>query len=186
MGSLAAWRKPAIGAGVLALHALAIIALVRMGLSLPPQTAEAQRETIITLLPLTPPRVVAPVAQAPAKKEKPAPSWITTIPRAITLPPQTGEPPGTSLPGLGASLGCGASGYDSLSAEQRAACNRGPWHYDARARETASLIIKAPPPGMSAADRAERIRDTVDPCAAEKLTHQTDCIYKVIYGNKLP
>jgi hypothetical protein len=177
-----AWWKPAIGLGVLALHALLILALIRAASWAP--VREIAHEALITLTPLPPPR-------KPVEKKPRAPvtaivphAIATTLSRPLAAPPTT-NPPDTTLQGLGASLGCSATNYDSLSREQRAACGRGPWVYDARARETAALIIKAPHV-MSAADRAERIRSTVDPCAAEKLIRQTDCIYKVIYGDKLP
>jgi hypothetical protein len=175
-------QKLLAAAAVLALHAFLIAFLVRANLATAPSPPE--HETILVLTPLPPP-------PKPAKRKPAAPSVVAapfqlsrTPPRALA-PPPIPQSPDAALQGLGASLGCGASNYDHLDAEQRAACGHGPWTYDHDAKETASLIVKAPRV-MSAAERAERIRDTVDPCAAEKLTHQTDCIYKVIYGDKLP
>jgi hypothetical protein len=174
------WRKPAMAVGVAALHGLFALFLIRMEFAPPPPESDA--ETTIFLLPLPP-----KPEEKKTEPSEPARSHAITIaqPPAFTLPPAWRGPNAPTAPGLGVSLGCAATNYDSLDKSQRAACGNGPWKYDAAARETASLIIKAPHV-MSAADRAERIRSTVDPCAAEKLTHQTDCIYKVIYGDKLP
>lgn len=180
----AQWRKPAIGAGVLALHVLLALMLIRMQFA--PETPRAEHE--ITLL-------LMPAPEPPPPQEKKTPSESTppartapafSIPRQFTSPNAITEPDSHALDGIGASLGCGASTYDTLDAEHRAHCGSGPWAYNKDRRETAALIIKAPPPGMSAMERAERIRSTVDPCAAEKLTHQVDCIYHIIYGDKLP
>jgi hypothetical protein len=177
------WRKAVAGALALGLHLL--LALYAFHYVFAPPAREADREVTLTLSPLAKP--------AEAKKAEPVKSAAPTAPHTPQpiiipknwTPPQWTPQEGTALQGLGASLGCSASDYDSLTPAERAACRKGPWKYDAEARETASLIIKAPHV-MSAADRAERIRSTVDPCAAEKLTHQTDCIFKVIYGDKLP
>src|ERR1700679_450509 len=174
-------QKVLAAAAVLALHVFVIAFLVRANLSTAPSPPE--RETMLVLTPLPPP---TPANQnPPAPTAAATPSQRSTTPRrALALPPVP-QLPDAALQGLGASLGCGASNYDSLDAEQRAACGHGPWSYDHDAKETASLVVKAPHV-MSAMERAERIRNTVDPCAAEKLTHQTDCIYKAIYGDKLP
>jgi hypothetical protein len=176
------WRKSAIGACVLVLHALLILALVRTASWAP--AMEIAHETQITLTPIAPlPKPIEKKKHTPVTAAAPH-AIATTLSRPLAHAP-TPDSPDTTLQGLGASLGCSASNYDSLHPEQRAACGRGPWAYDALSRETAALIIKAPHV-MSAADRAWRIRSTTDPCAAEKLTHQTDCIYTIIYGNKLP
>ncbi|HEX3673646.1 MAG TPA: hypothetical protein VHU87_05185 [Rhizomicrobium sp.] len=174
------WRKPLIGAGVLALHALLLAGLLDM--HSPPPPREEARETTLLLLPL-------PHPKPPEEKTLPAPTPAShaitiTIPKNFVTPPNTETLPGAQ--GLGMALGCGAPNYDSLSPAERASCKHGPWGYDAQARETASLIIKAPPPPMSAADRAWRIRSTTDPCGAEKLAHIPFCIHKIIYGDKLP
>lgn len=181
----AEWRKPAIGASVLALHALLALVFIRMQFG-PPPGHKPEHEITLLLLPAPKPpqqevKTAPPGAPAPARTE---PAFV--IPKQFTSPNTITTPDSHALDGVGASLGCGASNYDALDKEHRANCGNGPWGYNKEQRETASLIIKAPPRGMTAMERAERIRSTVDPCAAEKLTHQTECIHHVIYGDKLP
>jgi hypothetical protein len=181
----AEWRKPAIGAGVLALHALLALVLIRMQFAAP-APPQAEHEITLLLMPAAkPPKLEenkTPTASTPATRTAPAfsiPKEFTASPNAITLPENH------ALDGVGASLGCGASNYDALDPEHRANCGSGPWAYNKDQRETASLIIKAPR-GMTPMERAERIRSTADPCGAEKLTHQNDCIDRVIHGDRLP
>jgi hypothetical protein len=179
------WRKPLIAAGVLALHALLIAALLDMRGAPSVQEAADEPETILTLTPLPKPKPPEDKKAAPAAQ--PSHAITITIPKSLSTTPNADVPNAQSLgQGLGMALGCSASSYDSLSPAERASCKHGPWGYDAQARETASLIIKAPPPPMSAADRAWRIRSTADPCGAEKMAHIPFCIHKIIYGDKLP
>jgi hypothetical protein len=174
------WRKTAIAAGVLALHALVIAALIRAGISIP--TPEPEQETVLALVPIPPP-------PKPAEKKLRAPATSSSI--TITLPhtfavPLLSNPPSNALQDLGAALGCGASNYDTLNEAQRAACGRGPWKFDAQAHETASLMIPPPPHQITPAEIAEHIRRTEDPCLAEKAAHLPFCVYRIIYGDKLP
>ena len=181
----AEWRKPAIGACVLALHALLALVFIRMQFG-PPQAPKAEHEITLLLLPAPKPSKLE-VKTAPTGTPAPArtePAFA--IPKQFTSPNTITEPESHALDGVGASLGCGASNYDALDKEHRAQCGNGPWAYNKEQRETASLIIKAPLRGMTPMERAERIRSTVDPCAAEKLTHQVECIHHIIYGDKLP
>lgn len=169
-------------AAALALHVLLIAIVLSAGrLAF---LATPARETVLLLTPIArPPKPVEKKSRAPSIA--PRPSAITaTPPRPFAWPPVP-DSQSNALQGFGASLGCGAFHDGILDAEHRAACRHGPWTYDHDAKETASLIIEAPHV-TSAAERAARIRSTVDPCAAEKLTHQTDCISKIIYGDKLP
>ncbi|MGH6871678.1 MAG: hypothetical protein ACREHE_09235 [Rhizomicrobium sp.] len=182
---MASWRNPAIGACVLALHAVALLVLIRWQFASPPPSAP-EREITLLLPSLTPPKPAKADANRPGPATQAPPSHTFTI----TLPPDLAAPPATAqdthaLEGLGAALNCGAANYDRLDAVARAACGRGPWAYDRDKKETAALILKAPHV-MTHAERAERIRSTVDPCAAEKLTRQNDCIFRVIWGDKLP
>jgi len=174
------WRKPAIGAGVLALHALFIAFLIHAGISIPIHVSAPERETMIVLVPLPPPT-------KPAQKKPPATSSSITVtpPRAFAVPPAS-TTPSNALRGLGTALGCSASNYDALNDTQRAACARGPWQFDAQARETASLMVPPPPHQITPAEIAEHIRRTADPCTADKAAHLPFCIYSIIYGNKLP
>ncbi|HEY1632770.1 MAG TPA: hypothetical protein VGF56_15745 [Rhizomicrobium sp.] len=174
------WRKAVTGTVVLALHVLLVLAAAYYAFALPPSAPE--KEIILSLLPQPKPEEAKKV---PEHVVPSAPS-SARVPQPFVVPKDWSQrwapEDGTSLKGLGASLGCSAANYDSLTPEARAACKRGPWVNDSDKRETLSLILKAPHV-MTHAERAERIRSTVDPCAAEKLTHQTDCIFKVIYGN---
>jgi len=175
------WRKPAIGAGVLALHALAIAFLIRAGISIPIHVSAPERETMIVLVPLPPPKPAEKKPRPPATSS----SIIITLPHAFAAPPASAAP-SNALRGLGAALGCGASNYDTLNETQRAACARGPWRFDSQAHETASLMVPPPPHQITPAEIAEHIRRTADPCTADKAAHLPFCIYNIIYGNKLP
>jgi hypothetical protein len=170
---------------VLALHALLALYAFHYVFTAPASMGGKEITLVLLPLPRKPPPAHSDEKKPVATVHAPGETRAITIPKDWQSVPQAAPQDGTALQGLGAALGCSATNYDALSPAARAACRSGPWKYDAAARETASLIIKAPHV-MSAADRAERIRSTVDPCAAEKLTHQTDCIYKVIYGDKLP
>jgi hypothetical protein len=181
----AEWRRAAIGAGVLALHALLALVLIRMQFTAP-TPPQAEHEITLLLMPAPKPpkreENKTPAASTPATRTAPA----FSLPKEFTSPNAITEPESHALDGVGASLGCGASNYDALDKEHRAQCGNGPWAYNKEQRETAALIIKAPPRGMTPMERAERIRSTADPCGAEKLTHQVECIHHVIYGDKLP
>jgi len=175
------WRKAAAGAGVLALHVLLVLGAAYYAFAPPPPAPE--KEIILSLLPQPKP------PEAPQKALEhvvPAAPSSVHIPQPFVVPKEWSQQwapeEGTSLKGLGASLGCSAGTYDQLTPEARAACKHNPWTDDRDKRETLSLILKAPHV-MTHAEREERIRSTVDPCAAEKLTHQTDCIFKIIHGN---
>jgi hypothetical protein len=172
------WRKPAIGAGVLALHLLLVAFLIRAGISIPTPPRMPEPETMLVLKP-------PPPKPAGKKPRAPSSSITITLPRAFA-PPPVSNPPSDALQGLGASLGCGASHYDTLTPAQRAACGRGPWQFDAQTRETAALMIPPSPHRMTPAEIAEHIRRTEDPCLAEKAAHLPFCIYTIIYGDKLP
>jgi len=175
-------RKAAIGAGVLALHALFVAVLIHAGVSIPAPASAPERETLLTFVPLPPP-------PKPAEKKPRAPaasSSITiTLPRVFAVPPVSNAP-SSALQGLGAALGCSASNYDTLGEAQRAACGRGPWQFDGQAHETASLMIAPSPHRMTPVEIAEHIRRTEDPCLAEKAAHLPFCVYRIIYGDKLP
>jgi hypothetical protein len=177
-----AWtgRGPAIGMGVLALHALLIAFLIRAVVQ--PAAPPPEREIQLVLVRLAPAKPV---------QKKPRLRGIAATPRTITLPrfyalPPVSSPPDTALPGLGATFGCSASNYDTLSTARRAACGHGPWQFDRQARETAALSLPPPPHQMTPAEIAEHTRNTTDPCLAEKAAHLQFCIYKIIYGDKLP
>jgi hypothetical protein len=174
-------RKAAIGAGVLALHALFVAVLIQAGISIPTPASTPERETLLTFVPLPPPKPAEKKPRTPA-----ASSAITiTLPR-VFAPPPVSNPPSDALQGLGAALGCSASNYDTLSDAQRAACGRGPWRFDSQAHETTSLMIPPSPHRMTPVEIAEHIRRTEDPCLAEKAAHLPFCVYRIIYGDKLP
>jgi hypothetical protein len=170
---------------VLALHALLVLMLIRMQFAAP-APPQAEHEITLLLMPAAKPpkreENKTPTASTPATRTAPA----FSLPKEFTAPNAITEPESHALDGVGASLGCGASNYDALDKDHRAQCGNGPWAYNKEQRETAALIIKAPHAAMNGAERAERIRSTADPCAAEKLTHQNDCIYKILWGDKLP
>jgi hypothetical protein len=63
---------------------------------------------------------------------------------------------------------------------------RGPWQFDHQTHETASLTIAPGPHQITPAEIAEHMRRTADPCAADKAAHLPFCIYRIIYGDKLP
>ncbi len=112
------------------------------------QEAADEPETILTLTPLPKPKPPEDKKAAPAAQ--PSHAITITIPKSLSTTPNADVPNAQSLgQGLGMALGCSASSYDSLSPAERASCKHGPWGYDAQARETASLIVKAPPPPMS-------------------------------------
>lgn len=175
------WRWPHViaGAAVLLAHVVLFNAFDVIGYrqSLP-------QEIFFTL------PVWVPPAKPPQKKEpekpatRPTPLFQFTPPSSntITLPEQDKN----ALSGLGRVLSC--SNPDSLSPEERARCADKVFKWAPKDDHGMALVVKAPPPPMTAAEYTDRINKTADPCLIfhQSNTHVPECINKVIFGDKLP
>jgi hypothetical protein len=176
------WPRLVAGAVVLLAHLLLFDALYVIGYR------PAQPQEIFFTLPVWTPPAKPLEKTGPAKPVRravrPPPLFqFTPLPsNAITLPDRDRS----ALQGLGQTLSC--SNPDSLSPEERKRCAEKVFKWVPKDDNGMSLVVKAPPPAMTAAERSERIRKTADPCliAQQSNTHVPECIYKTIYGDKLP
>jgi hypothetical protein len=168
------------GAIVLLAHLALFDALYVIG------TRPSRPQEIFFTLPIWTPPSKAPAKPEPKKRApetRPAPLFRFDIPStgAITLPEQS-----NALEGLGRTLAC--SNADHLSPEEQTRCAEKTFKWTPKDDHGLSLVVKAPPPAMTAAERTQHIQKTEDPCLIfhQNNTHVPECLDKVIFGDRLP
>lgn len=175
------WPRIIAGSIVLLAHVALFEALYVIGYR-PSQPQEIFFTLPIWTPPAKPPEKVEPKKEPQAARPAPVFQFSPPASNAITLPEQERN----ALQGLGQTLSC--SNPDLLSPEDRARCAGKVFKWTPKDDHGMSLVVKAPPPPMTAAEQSERIMKTADPCFIfhQSNTHLPECINKVIYGDKLP
>jgi hypothetical protein len=175
-------RRAVAALAVAAIHVVVIAGLVA-AIRVPMQIPSREIVLVFPIL-YVPPAHKRPVPSKEKQRAAPAPPVpVLSLPNfpsnAITLPETH------ALRGLGDWLACGGD-TSKLSPEDQARCARRDLGLAPHKDDGLAFIVKAPPAAMSAADRAERIRDTVDPCMVDKAAHLPFCVNQIIHGDALP
>ncbi|MBI3677936.1 MAG: hypothetical protein HY243_15110 [Proteobacteria bacterium] len=175
------WPRLVVGGIVLLAHVALFEAFYVIGY-LPDQPQEIFFTLPIWTPPAKSPQKIEPKKQPQATRPAPLFQFSPLPSNAITLPEQDRN----ALQGLSQTLSC--SNPDLLSPEERARCAGKVFKWTPKDDRGMSLVVKAQPPPMTAAERSERIMKTADPCLIfhQSNTHVPECLNKVIYGDALP